>query len=89
METYNRKFPFKKGYTPKASEDSCRYCVHGVVHEPFVGDSSRFEWCCGKTCGVFSNIGDYCGHYTSLDEAKADLHSKYIIKTKDVNPKML
>ena len=84
MNTYNRDFPFEEGYIPKAGEDSCRYCVHGVVHEPFIDNPNRSEWCCGKTCGNFrNNDPDYCGHYSSLEDAKNGLSPQYIIKTKD------
>lgn len=84
MTIYNRTFPFKKGYTPKASEDSCKYCVHGVIHKPFINNLKRSEWVCGKTCGDFKNNNpDYCGHYSSLDDAKSGINTKYIIKTQE------
>ena len=68
----NREFPkeWDKDYTPKSSEDSCRYCKHGFLHTNFKGITS---WACNKNCGVFFNVGDYCGHFVKLD---ADLNQR-------------
>jgi hypothetical protein len=71
-DIFDRTWPEKwhNNYTPKASEDSCRYCEYGFIHVPTLlkRDSS---WACNKTSGNFLNVSpEYCGHFRRRENDK-------------------
>lgn len=67
----DRRFIFKNGYTPGASEDSCRYCKYGCIFKGYENEpieEKDYTWACNKPSGIFRNITDYCGYFKRYDK---------------------